>query len=345
MTIQWHRFLLFSIVFIVAACGSLEELPPPRPPTITPTPISTPLPYVATAIPAGFNTDNPIQIVIVPADPVIAAERLEEFETTLQSLTDVTIRVVLAETQSEAFDAVCASQSGIVSAAWLDGMSFIANDFANCGVGVLQADTPDGTGTTGVLLLNREFEEDGLESALESPLCRLGVDDLYSWTLPVLFYGAEGIELGDILEIDEGRDNDDIIDDIEAGRCAVIGMEENAWEAYLDADEDGSLAEAVTLIATSPEIPYNIFSFSVSLSIDAIADIEAGLRQMDIAAGRSEPDAEATVEPSSASVDVDSDLMTAFFGEGSLISVTDADFADLFNFFNASGIAFSELNN
>lgn len=343
MMIKWQSLLLFSVLFIVSACGSIEEPPPTRIPTITPTPISTPLPYVATEIPAGFNTDNPIQIVIVPADVEVATENLAEFEATLQDLTEVTISVVLAETQTEAFNAVCNSGSGVISAAWLDGMSFVANDFANCGVGVLQSDTPEGTGTTGVLLLNREFEEDGLESSLESPLCRLAIDDLYSWTLPLLFYGVEGISPAEILEIDEGRDNDDLIDDIEAGRCAVVGMEETAWEAYVDADEDGSLEEAVTLIATSPEIPYHVFSFSVSLSLDAIADIQAALLTMDIASGRSEPDAEATEEPTS--VDIDADLMTAFFGEGSLMAVTDADFAELFEFFNASGIAFSELNN
>src|SRR5690606_1929511 len=150
------------------------------------------LPVIATAIPAGFNQDNPIQIVIVPDDPEQAAERLDEFEDLLQSITDVAITVALAETQAEAFGLVCASASGTLSAAWLDGMTYATNYLQGCGVAVLQADTPEGTGETGVLLLNAEYEEAGIEGAAEETLCRISVDDFYSWTLPILFYWQAG---------------------------------------------------------------------------------------------------------------------------------------------------------
>ncbi len=320
MKFTWH-LVLFLCIFILAACGSLEAPPTPRPPTETPTPISTELPVVATAIPAGFSEDNPIQIVIVPAESDVASTRLSEFESALQELTDITITVVLAETQREAAGQVCASESGIISVAWLDGMSAITNQLAGCGITALQSDTDNGTGQTGVLLLNTAFQDDGLESALESPLCRIAVDDFFSWTLPVLFYGNEGFMVSEILEIDELADNDAIIADLIDGDCAVAGMSETAWEDYLDADEDDSLDQNVYVVATSPEIPYNAFSFSGALSLDAVADIESALLE----------------------IDVDDDLMEAFFGEGSLQSLDSDDFAEVIEFFQASGINFSEF--
>lgn len=342
MNIRWHS-LLFLSVFFLAACGSFSPPPPTRVPSETPTPLSTELPVVATALPAGFNSDNPIQLVIIPADAEIATARLAEFESVLQSLTDVTISVILAETQIEAAGLVCDPESGIVSVAWLDGMSAITNQLAGCGLTALQADTLDGTGQTGVLIMNIEFQDDGLESAIESPFCRIAVDDLFGWTLPVLFYGAAGFTVPEILEVNELRDNDAIIADLIDGDCAVAGMSELEWEAYLDADEDGSLDESTLVVGTSPEIPYNAFSFSASLSLDAIAEIEAAILQMDASAGRSEPDSEATEE--APAPDVDEELMNAFFGEGSLQSFDSSDLAEVLEFFRASGINFAEFGN
>jgi ABC-type phosphate/phosphonate transport system substrate-binding protein len=349
MRIKW-LVLLFLTMSILAACGSFEEPPTRRPPTITPTPLSTELPVVETAIPVGFSVDNPIQLVIVPADPDAAEAGLDEFESILQSLTNVSINVVLADSQLEAYAAVCASSSGTVSAAWLDGMTFAANDLAGCGIGALQADTPDGTGETGVLLVNIEYEEDGIEATVDETLCRIAANDLFSWVLPVLFYGNEGFTVADIDDINELEDNDALIEALASGQCAAVGMSETTWEAYLDADEEGTLEENVVIAATSPEIPYHVFSFSVSLSLDAITDIQSALLQMDILAGRSdvEVDPESTEEAPEQTGDlpeVDADLMAAFFGDGSLMAVDTSDFEELFAFFEACGIDFAELDN
>ncbi|MEM9953806.1 MAG: PhnD/SsuA/transferrin family substrate-binding protein [Chloroflexota bacterium] len=367
-----RQLLLLSLIcgFALSACGLTEEVPPtPRPPTITPTKISTPLPYVPTELPAGFDDDNPIQIVIVPADSVVASQRLDEFESALQNLTDVVISVVLADNDDEAYDAVCASSQGIVSAGWLDGMSFVANSLANCGIGILQAQTEAGTGELGVMLVNMTANEtegetdddtdtasetDDDEPETENPelvasangvICRLGVDDLYSWTLPVLYYGAEGITPGDLLEVNDVTNNDELIADLESGDCDAGGMSLADWETYLEADEDGSLADAVEVVFTSPEIPYNVFSFSSALSLDAIADISDALLQMEFATGRVEPSAEATEDPN---VDLpnsfDSDLLDAFFGDAVLIPVNEERLNELFSLFSATGINFAELN-
>lgn len=352
MTFKWH-ILLFSSILILAGCGSIEPPPPSRTPLPTLTPISTPLPYIPTDIPAGFNDENPIQIVIVPADVEVATARLDEFESTLQELLDVTIRVVLAETDIEAAGLICDSESGILSAGWIDGMSAITLQLAGCGIGTIQADTPEGTGRTGVLLRNVEFDNSPLTSMLDAPLCRISATDLFSWTLPVLFYGNEGITVPQILEIREVADNDTIVADLRTGDCATAGMAEADWEAYLqaEADSDEELEEGDTLLAnvivsgTSPEIPYRIMTFSASIFLDVVTEVETAILEMDVLAGRSDPPAEATEEPGANPPDVEESLMTAFFGEGALQALDAESVQELIDFMLASGIDFAELGN
>lgn len=352
MKIRWH-ILLFLSVSLLVACSNLEEYVPPTP-TITPTPISTELPIVETAVPAGFNADNPLQIVIVPADPDIAEEDIAEFESALNDLTEVEITVALLETQTEAYTAVCSAASGTVSAAWVNGMTYTATKLNNCGTAGLQADTPEGTGQTGVLLLNIEYEEDGLAGVIENEatVCRISVDDVFSWTLPVVFYGAEGFTPADMIEVDELDDNDDLIEALKSGDCAVAGMSEEAWEAYLDAesDSDEEIAEEdmleanIFVAATSPEIPYQVFSFSAAMSLDALQDIQSALLELDEQSGRAEIDPESTEEiPSDDSLVVDAALMIALFGYGSFEAVNDNELQDLLDFMQSSGINFARL--
>lgn len=349
MRIKWHYLILLSI-FTLTACGvgSDATLPPP---TITSTPISTELPSIATAIPAGFNSDNPIQIVIVPADPEQAGNVIGEFEEQLEELTDVTITVMLAETQAEAAGLLCNSASGRQSAVWVNGMTYATSNLQNCGVGVLQADTPDGTGEEGVLLLNIDYEDTGIAGAVEDTLCRISVDDLYSWTLPVIFYSIEGFSVLDIDDVNELEDTDALIEAVASGNCAAVGMTEEAWETYLDEDE--TLGENVIVAETSPVIPYKVFSFPFSMSLDAIEDIETALIRMDVASGRSEieldnADSESTEEPddtSSDGLEVNGEMMTILFGEGAFEQVDESDFTDLIDFLESSNINFSELGN
>jgi len=348
MRIKWHYLVLISI-FTLTACGAGSDATLP-PPTITSTPISTELPPIATAIPAGFNADNPIQIVIVPADPEQASDVVNDFEDQLEELTDVSITVMLAETQAEASGLLCNLASGRQSAVWVNGMTYATSNLQNCGVGVLQADTPDGTGEEGVLLLNIDYEDTGIAGAVENTLCRISVDDLYSWTLPIIFYSIEGFSALDIDDVNELDDNDALIEAVANGNCAAVGMTEEAWESYLDEDE--TLAENVLVAGTSPAIPYHVFAFPFSMPLDAIDDIETALIRMDVASGRSDieqnnADSESTEEPDTPSIDldVDEEMMTILFGEGAFEQVDESDFTELIDFLESSNINFSELGN
>lgn len=366
MTIKWHYLILLS-VFTLTACGVGPEVTLPAP-TITTTPISTELPVIATSIPAGFSADNPIQIIIVPASAEQAVNVISDFEQQLEDLTDVSITVVLAETQAEATGLLCNSALGVQSAVWINGMSYATSNLQGCGVAVLQANTPEGTGETGVLLLNDDYEDTGIAGAVNDTLCRISIDDFYSWTLASLFYSIEGFSVLNIDDVNELEDNDALIAAVDDGTCASVGMTENTWQAYLDADEetreepaegeeleeDDTLEGRVIVAGTSPEIPFNVFAFPFSMSLDAIADIEAALIRMDVAAGRSDieiteetsQEAEVTEEP--AEIDdlvIDADMMTILFGEGGFEQVGADDFTDLISFLESSNINFAELGN
>lgn len=362
MKIKWHYLIVFSILTLTA-CGVGPEVTLP-PPTITSTPISTELPSIATAIPAGFNSDNPIQIVIVPADPEQAIDVVDDFEDQLEELTEVSITVMLAETQAEASALLCNSASGRQSAVWVNGMTYATSNLQGCGVGILQADTSNGTGEAGVLLLNVDYEDTGIVGAVNDTLCRISVDDLYSWILPTIFYSIEGFTVLDIDDVNELEDNDALIDAVTNGTCAAVGMTEEAWEIYFDeieveaTDETDDEAEDETedspvfVAGTSPEIPFNVFAVPFSMPLDAIDDIETALIRMDVASGRStievdDSDSESTEEPDTSAddLDVDEDMMNILFGEGAFQQVDETDFTDFIEFLETSEIDFAGLGN
>lgn len=356
-------FLCASLVFL-AACGLAEPdivLPTA---TATGTPISTELPVVETAVPAGFSDDNPIQLVIVPADSEAASAAESAFEEQLTALVDVAIDVVLVDTQAEAAGRLCNSASGIQSAAWLDGMTYATIQARGCGVGVLRSEIDGETGETGVLLLNREtpiteeneddVEDPTLEDTVDGTICRLAVDDVFSWTLPVIYYATSGISIADVNDVNDIEDNDALVEAVSNGQCSTVGMREAEWEAYLDAAEDDTLENTVYIAQTSPEIPFGVFAFPFSTSLDVITQIEAALVQLDAAAGRSsadtaDDDAEATAEAGdntdSADIAIDADVLAAFFGDGGFQRVSNEDFSELAALLEESGINFAELGN
>lgn len=343
MNKQWYVVLYLSILTL-AACGTAGEAPTLPPPTITPTPISTELPTVEAAIPAGLNADNPIQLVIVPDNLELALERESELEAEIENLTDIAIDVVIVETQAEAFALVCASSGGTQSAAWVDGMTYAAMHLQGCGVGILQAEQDGDTGERGVLLLNSEYEEDGLEAAIEDSLCRISFSDFYSWTLPVLFLATEDIEVTDLADVREVDDTDTLVADIARGACAIVGLSEIVWETYLD--EDDSLSETVFVAETAPEFPYRVFAVPFSMALEVISEIETALLTLDeVDADDSEEATEEASDDETTDEEVADDLMTIFFGEGNFQQAIETDFDEMLAFLDASGINFAELGN
>lgn len=358
MSFKWQYWLYLSLsAFLLSGCGLATPDLETAIPTFTPTPISTELPTIEPVIPPGLSETNPIRIVIVPADAEQAPDNVAELQSLLEELVEgVFIEVVLAETQAEAANAICSSDTGVLSAVWVSGMTYATVNLGNCGVASFQADTPEGTGQTGVILLPAEEEEEATEDDeeeqeaetitladidfTEATLCRLSVDDVFSWVVPVIALNSAGVDPVTLDDINEVTDNDELIADIQSGECAIGGMSEVEWESYLEADAEaeGTLVDDVQVVVTSPEIPYNVFAVPFATSADVVIQIENALLALDIASGRSEGDEDTEID-----VDVDAELLDIFFGEGSFQQIANDDLTDFIDFVASSGINFPEL--
>lgn len=357
--IRFFCGIIFALT--LAACGS-DIVPtatiPPRP---TATPLSTPLPDVATAIPAGFNADNPLRLVIAPADADAADDLVGELESQLAGRTSLSLEVSLADSQSEALAAVCNSTSGQVSAAWIDGLTLVGAIGQECGVPVLQIQRGTGrnseTGEAGVLLFNLEATGEGatLDIVPDNTICRTTYTDLYSWIIPTMMLRGAGYDIADLNDVDERADYDELLAGVSTGTCTVIGLPQTVWEEY--EDDDSSLAETVRLAETSAEIPFGVLVVPFAASLDAINQLTEALLAVDVLFGEAEvaetPEPEATVEAeptpeATSEVSDESDLagqLAVFFGEGILIRVDTSDFAELNEFLEATGINFGQIGN
>lgn len=301
MTKPFSLVLLISLLAVFIAACSPPPPPPILPTRIPPTRISTHIAPVATGVPAGFNQDNPIHIVIVPAnfEAATATDMESELQALLEQLTDVVLEVSFVETQPEAVGLLCNSDSGTVSAAWLNGFAFAGATASECGIPTLALDRntegASDTSEAGVILLNIAYFETGLaglvaeadestetdSESTETPepidfnsnFCRTSISDFYSWTIPLMAFGAENIAIADLDDVIEMEDYDALIEGMISGECAVIGLPETVWEAY---DSSGNIPSDTMLVAeTSAQFPHHamVFPFAATLAvIEPISD-------------------------------------------------------------------------
>jgi hypothetical protein len=312
------------------------------------------LPSVATDIPAGFDSNNPIRIVIV-GDDNNAADTLGE---ALNALSEIEVEVVLVDTQAEAMTMLCASDSGTVSAAWLEGKAYAAA--RQCGVASLQAERGTGRrsnrGEAGVLVINAQFNEgdNPLAAALEENFCRVSVHDFYGWLVPQMLFAIAEINPATIADVKEYADNDALVAALASGECAAIGMSETQWEDYLDADSE--LESNISVVTTSAPFPHMIMVFPFAADLQVINELTGLLLQLDIASGRSglEAEEEATAESTAEStpeaegtaspeISIEDSDMTALFGEGYFVPVESGDFSILDAFLESTGLNFAEI--
>jgi ABC-type phosphate/phosphonate transport system substrate-binding protein len=372
MRIQMRFLGTLILVLTLAACGGNVVPTPTVPPPPTATPLSTALPDVATAIPAGFNEDNPLRLVIVAADENAAEDLVAELEAQLAGRTDLALEVELVDSQSEALAAVCTSTGGQVTAAWVNGLTFAAAVGQECGVPVLQIQRGTGrnteTGEAGLILFNTEAAgaDATLDIVPDNTFCRTSYTDLYSWIVPTMLLRGVGLDIAALNDIDERADYDELLAGVSTGTCVVVGLPERVWETYVD--DDSTLEETVTVAATSAEIPYGVLVVPFAASLDAINQLTEALLAIDVLFGEAEPveptptpEAEETEavdsEPPTAAeetpegtpeVSDESELagqLGAFFGEGVLVRVDSSDFAEFNEFLASTGIDFGQLGN
>ncbi|MBN8619589.1 MAG: hypothetical protein J0L63_11835, partial [Anaerolineae bacterium] len=126
--------VLLFLVLVIAACRPQEAVVQPTAlPTLSPTPRSTPLPVVATAVPPGQES-NPLQIVLRPFESLNTARAvLDDLEDAILNQSGITVNFELVNRDAEALAALCASSSGRTAAVWVGGVEYLAAEAMNCG--------------------------------------------------------------------------------------------------------------------------------------------------------------------------------------------------------------------
>lgn len=353
MTMPLRFVFILLLALILSGCGIMTTPAPVIPTRVPPTPISTHLPSVATDIPAGFDSNNPIRLVIV-GNSNSAANALGE---QINALSEIEVDVVLVDTQTEALSMLCASDTGTVSAAWIEGKAYAAA--RQCGFVSLQSQQGTGrratTGEAGVLVVGAAFAAEdggGLPAALEENFCRVSVHDFYGWLVPQMFFAIEEIDTATIADVNEYPDNDALLAALVAGECGAIGMSESAWEAYKDADD--TLPDA---LLTSAPFPHMLMVFPFAADLQVINEITGILLQLDMASGRSGlevEEAEATAESTAEStpeaegtaapeISIEDNDLAALFGDGYFVPVANSDFATLDSFLESTGLNFVQI--
>jgi ABC-type phosphate/phosphonate transport system substrate-binding protein len=326
------RYLMIGLVclaLLLTSCRRLNFAEPTVRPTITPTPRSTHLPPVPTAVPVGAE-DNPLNLKMVAPETVRSERSLDtaltELGDALLEETQLHVTVELVNSDAEALAALCDSAGGDVSAAWLSGLAYAAAYASGCGSAALQVERGSrataANGEESWIIVNPEAEIAEVSGLVNHTFCRLGVSDVYSWLIPTLMMRANGIEsTADLELVIDYTDPSEMIDDVESGRCDAAGIAGSQFDEFASA----SARASVDTLEESTEIPYLVLVYPNQLGLgeqqkisDALVSIGNGSR---------------------------ADLLNPFLEQEQLVAVTDSDFSTLRSFISNAGIDLSQAGN
>lgn len=314
-------------------------------PTATATPI-TDIRFIPTAVPAGLP-DNPLQMVMLPVSsslyiepevtvepeigevelPVDSTQAELDLEQAILEYSSVTVDIVPAGSRADVLRALC-DASDTTSAVWVDGVSFTAALAQNCGepIYVVQKRI-DGrleSGESGVIILNRNLGSTQLSALYTRTFCRFGVDDFYSWLLPLMIFRANNIDPSRIDTFVDYDDAQDMIEAVATGDCAGAGLSSVVYNDIVDGDEE--LSDDISVSFTSPPIPYAVLMYPVEMQLGIRVSLTEGLERL-------------------ADDEDDSEILRPFLGQDELQSVDLDDFVEYDTFLDDVGLDFSILGN
>lgn len=334
------RLMICCIMALfLAACGGA--------PSAAPTEAVTPQPTVVpTLAPVGFPS-NPLQLLIVPADPDAAADLETDLETILLQATNVSIDVVIVEQPTEIVQAICTSfrLEENIAAGWVDGVTYATLFEQRCGAGTVQYARNDDTREMGVLLANRNFTGSSVAVLSQRPICRISRTDYHSWVALSLLMYSVGIDPATLETIDFD-DTDTLLQAIDDGDCGSGMVAQAVWDSWNDENENRLDENSFTV-----GMPLGILVLPFAAPESARLAITAGLSDFDEAAvleaivAASAPEADATAEATDEVAAVPSinipETLAAFFGDGTFASVQANDFDAWLAYLETIGLTFT----
>ncbi len=330
-----HKIILPSILvaalLLLPACRrQVAQVGPTAAPTMTVTPRSTPLPAIATVVPAGAE-DNPLQMVIRPDGSMSAARSaIADFEAAILEQSGLVVRVELVERYAEALAALCDSSGGQVSVAWLNGASYVAAKAENCGTPILQVERGTRrdakTGEAASIIVNADANISTISALRGKSFCRIAYDDFYTWLAPSLILKANGLNpLSDVGAVTDYEDIPALVAAVADGDCDVAGIAANALDEY--ADVIGDVSETVEILTTTDTaFPFAVLMIPPDVQLGTRISLNNVLVSL--------------AEDSTTAV-----KMRALLGQNAIIPVTADDFTDLTDFVESTQLDFSQLGN
>lgn len=338
--------ILFVSVTLVACGAAAPDATPTRPPAATNTPISTALPSIATMVPAGFP-GNPLQMVIIPDDPVVAARQEVLLEEAILAASNVTVDVVFARTNAEAFAVLCSAGTDAVSIAWVDGLTYAAASARDCGEAVLQLVDEGTAGRSGeviAIVLNRALGTADLSVLRGRTFCRISYADPDSWLLPLLMLQAVDIAVDDFDVVNNYANNSALLDAVASGECSGAAFPQSQLDLWLD-DGDARI-EDVRVAQTSVVFPYPILMYSFDTPLAARLSLTEGLLGLDaIISSTAEATPELSVTGTAESTPEPADMLNlrAFFGPREIVRVDQTLLNTLVDFLRTTNVDLSNL--
>jgi len=323
-------FLGLALLVLPACRRQVAQNGPTAAPTLTATPRSTPLPAVATAIPAGTE-GNPLQMVIRPDGSLSAARSaVADFEAALLEQSGLMVKVELVERYAEALAALCDSSGGQASVAWLNGASYVAAQAQSCGIPILQVERGTRrdakTGEAASLIVNSEANISTLSALRGKSFCRIAYDDFYTWLAPSLILKANGLNpLTDMTAAADYEDIPTLVQAVASGDCEAAGIPADALEQYADQLDD--VSEDIDVLATTDAIfPYAVLMIPPDLQLGTRLSLNDALIVLS--------------EDSTTAV-----KMRALLGQNAVLPATMDDFDDVAQFIESTRLDFAQLGN
>ena len=250
-----------------------------------------------------------------------------DLEEAILKYSSVTVDIVPAANPAEVLRALCDASEDI-SAVWVDGVSFTAALAQNCGEPIYivekRINNQRETGEAGVIILNRDLGNSQLSVLNNRIFCRFGVDDFYSWLLPLMVFRANNIDPTNFETVIDYDDAQVMVEAVASGDCAGAGLSTTVYENIVEDDE--ALSDNISVAFASPQIPFAVLMYPVEMQLGIRVSLTEGLERL-------------------ADDDADSELLRPFLGQDNLQVVHLDDFAEYDAFLDEVGLDFSILGN
>jgi ABC-type phosphate/phosphonate transport system substrate-binding protein len=257
--------LAIASSLLMSGCRRTEIIPAPTlpPPTLTPTPFSTPLPTVEPQATYGGDA-RPYQMIFMP--PESRTNDGGDLQTYLNNNSGFTFSVKSVASGAEALTALCGD---VPTLALVDGWTLLTAQAQGCGQPLLSYVRGRGaTATTGYssdLIITGESEASGPGGLKGLIFCRLNEEDLQTWILPslVMRTATDFDPVRDFSSVRNVPTLDALVKEVAEKQC--VGAIPGGTMLDYAAAENGT----VKVLQSSPELPYGGLVASAGIPVGA----------------------------------------------------------------------------